>query len=179
LDLSSETELVEAAQGGCLESFAALYKRYYGAMVALGYSVLDDIHLAEDAAQQSFAIACGDLSKLKSKEKFGCWLAGICRNVAKQMRRRQGRQSALDESVTATPKRDSFDCTVRQAVWSLKPFYREPIVLRYYDNLPYEQIGNVLGISVQAVNGRLIRAKKKIKKYLERNGITGGDYESV
>jgi len=42
----------------------------------------------------------------------------------------------------------------------------------------YEQIAAVLDISVQAVNGRLIRAKRKIAKYLKRNGLTGDDYET-
>jgi len=50
--------------------------------------------------------------------------------------------------------------------------------LRYYDNLPYEQIAQVLDISIQAVNGRLVRAKRKIAKYLKRNGLTGDDYET-
>ncbi len=170
--------MVVAATAGDLAGFAALYKRYYGSMVALAYSVLGEIHLAEDAAQQSFAIACQDLPKLKSKERFGYWLAGICRNTSRQMRRSQGRRIELDESIPAETERAGFDDTIRQAVWSLRAFYREPIVLRYYNNLPYEQIANVLGTSVGAVNGRIIRAKKKIKKYLECNGITGVDYEN-
>jgi RNA polymerase sigma-70 factor (ECF subfamily) len=177
LEQTGEAQLVEAAIAGDLRGFAALYERYYNAMVAIGYSVLGDIHLAEDAAQQGFAIACTDLPRLKSKERFGYWLAGICRNIARQMRRLQSRQTELDESMPAKEKTDGFDDTVRQAVWSLRAFYREPIVLRYYDNLPYERIATVLGISVQAVNGRIIRAKRKIKKYLERNGIKRGDYE--
>ncbi len=178
MDSNSERQLVAAATAGDLAGFAALYKRYYGSMVALGYSVLGDIHLAEDAAQQAFAIACSDLSKLKSKERFGYWLAGICRNTSRQMRRSQGRQIELDESIPAETERASFDDMIRQAVWSLRAFYREPLILRYYDNLPYEQIANVLGVSVGAVNGRIIRGKRKIKKYLERNGMTGGDYEN-
>jgi len=70
----SEEGLVEAAQNGRLDSFAALYERHYNSMVALAYSVLADRHLSEDAAQQAFAIACRDLPKLKSKDKFGTWL---------------------------------------------------------------------------------------------------------
>ena len=68
--------MVEAAQNGHLDSFAALYERYYSSMVALAYSVLADIHLAEDAAQQAFVIACHDLPRLKRKDKFAAWLAG-------------------------------------------------------------------------------------------------------
>ena len=166
MDVREEKRLVEAAQDGHLESFAALYERYYGSMVALAYSVLADKHLAEDSAQQSFAIACRDLPKLKSKDKFAAWLAGICRNTAKGMLRSKSRVAALNEEVTA-------ESEVRRVVWELGAVDREPIVLRYYNGLSYEQISEVLGISAQAVHGRLTRAKRKIEKQLKRNGFTG------
>ncbi len=179
--VKSEVSLVEAAQNGHLDSFAALYERYYSSMVALAYSVLADRHLCEDAAQQAFVIACRDLPKLKSKDKFAAWLAGICRNVARQMKRTKGKLVAVNVQPSAENEndKDNRSDAIRRAVWNLRAFYREPIVLRYYDNMPYEQISSVLGISIQAVNGRLIRAKRKIAKYLERNGFTGGDYEST
>ncbi|MHC4889580.1 MAG: RNA polymerase sigma factor, partial [Planctomycetota bacterium] len=87
MNLNSETKLVEAAQNGHLESFGALYKVYHSPMVALAYSMLADRDLAEDAAQEVFAIACRDLLSLRREDKFGAWLAGICRNVARQMLR--------------------------------------------------------------------------------------------
>ena len=89
--VKSEECLVEAAQNGHLDSFAALYERYYGCMVALAYSVLADLQLSEDAAQESFAIACRDLRRLKRRDKFGPWIAGICRNVSRQMGRSTAR----------------------------------------------------------------------------------------
>ena len=52
MKLNSETQLVEAAQNGHLESFGALYERYHSPMVALAYSMLADRDLAEDAAQE-------------------------------------------------------------------------------------------------------------------------------
>ena len=75
MNLNSETQFVEAAQNGHLESFGALYKRYHSPMVALAYSMLADRDLAEDAAQEVFAIACHDIGSLKSKERFAAWLA--------------------------------------------------------------------------------------------------------
>lgn len=180
MNLNSETKLVEATQNGHLESFAVLYQRYYGAMVALAYSVLADIHLAEDAAQETFAVACRNLPALRRKDRFGSWLAGICRNVAKQMRRRekQAVTASAGQPVGDPDSKDGCTNAVRRAVWQLRPAERELVVLRYYDNMPYEQIAFVLGISVQAVNGRLIRAKRKIAAYLKRNGFTGEDYET-
>jgi RNA polymerase sigma-70 factor (ECF subfamily) len=152
-----------------------LYERYYNAAVALAYSTLGEIHGAEDAAQESFAIACRDLGKLKSKEKFGAWLGGICRNVARQMKRREGLGKDLAGRMAQNTEADEEDTQmIRRAVWQLGDRDREIIVLRYYDNLSYERISDVLGISQQAVNGRIIRAKKKISKVLKQNGFSRG-----
>jgi RNA polymerase sigma-70 factor (ECF subfamily) len=177
----TDRQLVEAAKGGDVTSFGVLYKRYYDCMVALAYSMTGDVHLSEDAAQQTFATACGNLEKLKSKEKFGAWLAGICRNTARHMYRCRNKTVVLDDEVAA-PQREGEDgkaAAVRQAVWKLAGGQREVVVLRFFKGLPYERIGDVLGISPDAVHGRLIRAKRKIKKHLKYNGFTGGDHESA
>jgi RNA polymerase sigma-70 factor (ECF subfamily) len=181
LNLNSEATLVEAAQNGHLESFGALYERYHSSMVALAYSMLADRDLAEDAAQEVFAIACRDIESLKSKERFAAWLAGICRNVSRQMlRANKGKPVALGDNPAAR-KRDDTEYrreAIRRAVCSLREPERELIVMRYFDGFSQGQISEVLDISPQAVNGRLIRAKRKIAKYLKRNGLTGGNYET-
>jgi len=179
VDLNSETQLVEAAQNGHLESFGALYQRYHSPMVALAYSMLADRDLAEDAAQEVFAVACRDIGSLKSKERFGAWLAGICRNVARQMlRANKVKPAALNEDCAA---HDRDDCeerrqAIRRAVWSLRETERELVILRYFDGFSQARISEVLDLSPQAVNGRLVRAKRKIAEYLKRNGFTGGDH---
>jgi RNA polymerase sigma-70 factor (ECF subfamily) len=176
VDLNSETQLVEAVQKGHLESLGALYERYHGPMVALAYSMLADRDLAEDAAQEVFAIACGEIESLKSKEKFAAWLAGICRNVSRQMLRASRNKPAVLSN--EYPARSGSGCedrreTIRRAVWNLREAERELIVLRYFDGFSQARISEVLGLSPQAVNGRLVRAKRKIAKYLKRNGFTG------
>jgi RNA polymerase sigma-70 factor (ECF subfamily) len=182
LNPDSEILLVEAAQNGDLESFGELYRRYYSAMAALAYSTLCDKELADDAAQETFVAACSRIVNLKSKDKFGAWLAGICRNISHQMLRNLKKQprTLKDESASASSPRDTngdIQAVIEQALRDLEESERELIVLRYYDNLPYERIAEVLDISVQAVNGRLIRTKRKIAKYLKHNGLTGNDYE--
>jgi hypothetical protein len=69
----SQEQLIEQSQNGCLDSFGILYRHYFGSMVALAYSTTGDIHAAEDAAQETFAIACRDLRKLRNKDKFAGW----------------------------------------------------------------------------------------------------------
>jgi RNA polymerase sigma-70 factor (ECF subfamily) len=180
VNLNSETQLVQAARNGHLESFGALYERYHSSMVALAYSMLADRDLAEDAAQDVFAIACRDIGNLKSKERFAAWLAGICRNVSRQMlKANKAKPVALGDNPVAQKRDDAEDRreAIRRAVWSLREPDRELIVMRYFDGFSQGQISEVLDISPQAVNGRLVRAKRKIAEYLKRNGLTGDDYE--
>lgn len=178
----NEVQLVEAAQNGCIDSFAALYEKYHGPMVALAYSILAGRDHAEDVAQETFAIACRDLPTLKSKDKFAAWLAGICRNLSRQMLRaaRSERNLTPDEPVVhAKDRTDERSEAIRRAVWNLREAERELIVLRYFDGFSQAQISSVLGVSPQAVNGRLVRAKRKIAEHLKRNGLTGAHYESA
>jgi RNA polymerase sigma-70 factor (ECF subfamily) len=169
----SETKLVEAAFNGDIESFGKLCQRYYPVMVAVGYSVLGDHQLAEDAAQESFARALVSLRKLKKQTRFAPWLAAICRNVAKDMVATKVRQiSTKDFSQIAVDDNVSENnCVIRRALEQLPVSAKELVVLRYYNGLSYEEISSVLGISGPSINGRLTRAKRKMAKYLKRNGF--------
>jgi RNA polymerase sigma-70 factor (ECF subfamily) len=179
--MNSETQLVEAAQNGHLESFGSLYERYHSSMVALAYSMLADRDLAEDAAQEVFAIVCRDIGSLKSKDRFAAWLAGICRNISRQMLKANKSRAVAPDNEPAVVRLDDTEDrreAIRRAVWSLRESERELVVMRYFDGFSQGQISEVLDISPQAVNGRLVRAKRKIAKYLKRNGLTGDDYET-
>jgi len=166
--------LVEAAIDGDAESFTELCKRYYPAMVAIAHSILGDRDLAEDAAQEAFAKAAVNLPQIKNKKKFPGWLAVICRNAARELIRREKSHNRTDDlSRTATEdNRDDSTEVVKYALSKLSASSREVIYLRYYDGLSYEQISEVLGISEQAINGRLRRAKKKLADYLRRQGFS-------
>jgi RNA polymerase sigma factor (sigma-70 family) len=168
-----ESELVESALAGSIESFGDLCSRYYNPMVAVAYSVLGDHHLARDAAQETFARALQNLDKLKQKKRFAFWLAGICRNVARDMAKTNSREIALeDNDQPAENQTVDFDRTaVRQAIDSLSPSARELITMRYYNKLSHEQMAKVLNLSKPAINNRLTRARRKLAKYLERNGF--------
>ncbi|MCP4258143.1 MAG: sigma-70 family RNA polymerase sigma factor [Planctomycetes bacterium] len=173
MDQKQDTLLVKAAINGNAVGFTELCQRYYPAMVAIAHSVLGDRHLAEDAAQQAFAKAAVRLPQLKKENLFANWLAVICRNVAKDIARNKKNFRSTDDfsTVTAKSSNDETSEIVRQAISKLPASARELVFLRYYDGMSYEQISAVLGISEQAINGRLRRAKKKMAGYLRRNGF--------
>lgn len=172
-DSFNEAALVEAAQGGCLDSFGALYQRYHNPIVALAYAQLGDKHAAEDAAQEAFAVACSDLASLRDREKFGAWLGGICRNVTRQIIRKRSRPIPVPtEPLNERGPEDNERWeAVRQAVWKLEPAERELIVMRYFNGFSQARISEVLDLTPSAVNGRLVRAKRKVAQWLKRDGF--------
>lgn len=169
----SERLLVDKAVAGDIESFGELSRRYYPAMVAIAYAVLSDHQLAEDAAQESFARALVNLRRLRNKRKFAPWLAMICRNIAKDMLSAKPRHINTDDLSQVAEKNndDSNHESIRRAIKQLPGATKEVIVLRYYNNLSYEQIASILGTSPTAINGRLARAKRKMERYLRKNGF--------
>ena len=101
---------------------------------------------------------------MKNKNRFGSWLARICRNVAKDMASARSRKVRAEDFLQPADNRDEDESSgeVRLAIDKLGPRMKELVVLRYYNNLSYEQISSLLGISKAAINGRLSRAKRKI-----------------
>ena len=168
-----EIHLIEAATGGDIESFGELCRRYYAVTVAIAYCILSDHQLAEDAAQESFARALVNLKNLKNRTRFAPWLAAICRNVAKDMIAARARHISTEDFSQVAQKNndDENNRVIHRAIEQLPNEAKELIVLRYYNNLSYEQIASILGISRAAINGRLARAKRKMAKYLKLNGF--------
>jgi len=168
-----DSALVEQAVGGDGDSFTELCRRYYGALVAIGHSILGDRHLAEDAAQQTFAKAAVNLPKLRKADQFGRWVAAICRNEARDLARARQVVRMDGEMPAVEPESDRLAVAevVKKALGRLSSEAREVVFLRFYDGLSYDQISEVLGISEQAINGRLRRAKRKLAEYLRRDGF--------
>jgi RNA polymerase sigma-70 factor (ECF subfamily) len=177
---NEEINLVQAAAGGDIESFNRLCERYYPAIVAICYSQLADRDLAEDVAQEALFAAYRDLSKLKNTDRFGRWLTGICRNIAADMAkvRIKERQILTGDcnpvTIDGSKQKDHIEL-IKDIVSALPARLKEVIFLRFYNQMSYQEIANLLGISQQAVNGRLRRAKKIIAKELNRRDIAEVD----
>lgn len=168
-----DSVLVERAACGDGDSFTELCQRHYGAMVAIGHSILGDRHLAEDAAQQAFAKAALNLPRLRESDQFGRWVAAISRNTARDLLRKSQRTRIAGQmaDLVVASEQDGSRELVKSALGKLAPGDKEVIYLRFYDGLSYEQISAALGISIQAINGRLRRAKRKLAEHLRRDGL--------
>ena len=177
MNTRTDAELVEAARGGGVEDFGELYRRHYVAVVGMAYCAVADRHLAEDAAQEAFVIASHELARLRRADRFGPWICTIAKRAAGRMARSRQERGVLQDT-EAAPTTDSAQHPrdlVRQAVRDLPDRAREVVVLHYFTGLSHKEIAASLGLSPEAVHGRLVRARRKLADRLRDNGM--GDLE--
>lgn len=164
----TNAQLVEAACQGDLVSFGLLYERHYRMVVAIARCRLADCHLAEDAAQEAFATACRTLSTLRDRNRFPQWIGTICRRIASRIDVHRLPAESLSNGTEIASDITHFELRqhVHDALNLLDEASREIVVLHYFSELSYEEIGQALGLSVQSIHGRLQRARAKLAQIL-------------
>ena len=171
----SDRILVRRALQADPASFGELCRRYYPSLVAVADSILLDHHLAEDAAQEALAAACRQLARLKKPQRFGPWITAICRNVARDMRRELQRQRKPVEARRGPDgtgeQDDDRKAMLAEALRKLPEHLREVLFLRFYNEMSYRQMADVLGATEHVIDGRIRRAKKMIANHLKTAGF--------
>ncbi|GIK54592.1 MAG: RNA polymerase sigma factor [Chloroflexi bacterium] len=179
-DVENEA-LIARCLAGEEVAYVALYNLYAGMIYRLVYSMLQDREDAEEVLQDSFEYAfrkLGDFDPHKSA--FKTWLYRIAISRCHNKRRRkwlptfslshQDARQAEDQE-TPTPD-DTLRLTeTQQAVWralqQLSPKLRETAVLRYYEGLSYQEIGDILGIPGKTAESRMRLAHQALKEMLQ------------
>lgn len=136
--------------------------------VGIARSRLMDLHLAEDAAQEAFATACGTLLTLQDGSRFSQWLGTICRRAASRLASRQPKHELLSENHEQVDQtsRAMVQQDVQDAVSLLDDTAREIVLLHYFSGLSHNEIAGVVDLTPQAVHGRLQRARTKLAELL-------------
>lgn len=171
---TSDAELVAAACQGDRASLGRLYERHHRLAVGIARSRLADEHLAEDVAQEAFAIACRTLSTLQNGDRFPQWFGTICRRTASRAALCQPQHVPLSEN--REPSSDVALAAVRQqvreALAELEETAREIVLLHYFSGLSHAEIAAALELTTAAVHGRLQRARQKLSELLAPSGAT-------
>lgn len=177
----SDEELIEAACQGDIESYRVLYERHYALAMGIARSCLPDIHLAEDAVQETFATACRSLATLRKTSRFPEWIGTICRRTASRIARMRAKESKSHlqsasqaqfvehDSQETEEKTQDRSVRIRHALDQLPAAAREIIWLHYFSRLSYEQIATSLNTSTQSVQGRLRRARWMLAELLNQS----------
>lgn len=172
----SDRMWVERALAGDQQAFGELVQLHQHAVYNLAYRMLGERGEAEDAAQESFLRAYSHLDRYDAARPFRTWVLSIASNhCIDRLRKRRLTWLSLEEPLPAHPALNSNEQEPEDAVISnergaliqamlaeLPPDYRAAVVLRYWYDLSYTEIAEVLETTESAVKSRLFRARQTL-----------------
>jgi RNA polymerase sigma-70 factor (ECF subfamily) len=149
-------------------------------LLALAARVLGDRMEAEDVAQEAFLRIWRQAPRWEvGRARFDTWLYAVALNLCRDRLRRRREVYAADQPEKADPgsapdrglhDRDKTR-TVESALATLPERQREAIVLQYYEELSNIEAAAVMGISVEALESLLARARRNLRACLEKADV--------
>jgi RNA polymerase sigma-70 factor (ECF subfamily) len=188
--MQDDAQLVFRCLEGDTEAYGDLVERYQSAVYATAFYYAGRYGGAEDIAQDAFMAAYRSLPWLKEAEKFGPWLKAIaCRTAANWLRHHQKRlvmetplpyrRTVSLEDIREGPRgnleRNERYERVQRAIDALPERYRLPVVLRYLQELSYDEISAFTGESRDEVRGVLQRASRQLRELLGDLDVQQGE----
>jgi len=175
---TDDTELVRRIREGDAEALRLVVERYQDRIFALIHGIVRDAHEVEDVAQEVFLKVFTRIEAFDGRSQFYTWLYRVAVNAAKDhVKKRVRRPAVALEEADALPggaegpdaraARNETARLVREAIDELPVRYREVLALRELEGLSYDEVAQVLGISIGTVESRLHRARSRLKRKLE------------
>jgi len=180
----SDNELVEIVRKKDPDRYKEIIDRYQGKLFAYLYRLIGEREEAEDLLQDVFIKAFRNLHSYDTERKFSSWIYRIAHNEAVNHIKRKSLKkfiywdnitSTKDKLETASADEGIEDSWIRKetneeveaAIKRLPLKYRQVLLLRYYSDKSYEEIGEILGKPVNTVGTLIKRAKTKLSGELK------------
>lgn len=193
--VNEEALIVAELKSGSEEAFAWLIARYSQPVHSLVYRMLDDPSDAADTTQEVFIKIFRGIRGFNSNSSLKTWIYRIALHEASNQRRwwfrHRGRETSIEPSddsradhrtisllevisdSSKSPLDSVFDSELRDRVEvelrAVAEPYRTTVILRDIEDLSYEEIAEVLGVSLGTVKSRLMRGREALRKRLERH----------
>lgn len=174
----NERSLILSAQQGDTAAFKELYERYRERVYNLIHYSLENVEQAEDVLQTVFVKVFQALPFFRLESGFLTWIYRVALNECKNRKRSRrifvpiAAVEKGDEQAHPGPGPDDvhaaqqLSAIVRDAVKGLKPKYRIVVVLKYLEEMSYEEVAETLGCSTGTVASRLYRALEMLETRL-------------
>ncbi len=184
--MNEEQVWLEQARQGDKAAFGKLVEAYQTPVYNLAYRMLNNAGEAEEAAQEAFIRAYTRLDSYDPAHKFSTWMLSITSNYCIDLiRKRRALLLSLDEPLPPHPAlmSDNSKGPEAQAVMNeqqamvqallqeLPEDYRETVVLRYWYDLSYDEIAEMMDTTVSAIKSRLFRARRLLAEVGQNNGL--------
>jgi RNA polymerase sigma-70 factor (ECF subfamily) len=183
---ADEQAWLEQASKGDKVAFGHLVEAYQTPVFNLAYRMLNNSGEAEEAAQEAFIRAFTRLESYDPSHKFSTWLLSITSNYCiDQLRKRRALLLSIDEPLPPHPALHSDKAKspeaqimnseqqemVQSLLTELPPDYRQAVVLRYWYELSYDEIAEMMDTTVSAIKSRLFRARRQLAEIGIEKGL--------
>ena len=187
----TDAELVARALAGSQDAYRELVLRFERPVYALILRMVNDPPTAEDLAQDAFVKAFRNLATYDPGRKLSSWLFKIAHNTTLDHLRRSGLATvpleggadeddggsladvladASAEGPAAAAERHDLARALERAIATLRPEYREAVVMRYVEGLSYDEIAEATALPLGTVKTFLHRARKALARTLAAAG---------
>ncbi len=175
--VNEEQVWLDQARQGDKVAFGKIIEAFQGPVYNLAYRMLSNSGEAEEAAQEAFIRAYTRLDSYNPNHKFSTWMLSITSNYCIDLiRKRRAILLSIDEPLPPHPSLMSEKSSapesqivqseqeemVQALLAHLAPEYREAVVLRYWHELSYDEIAEMMDTTVSAIKSRLFRARKQL-----------------
>ncbi len=170
----NEAEWLARAQRGDPEAFTYLVELYQIPVYNLCYRMLNNAGDAEDAAQEAFLRAYKSIRKYDETRPFATWLLSIAAHYCiDQIRRRRMTIISIEDSPylqvaddspgpETSVSRQQEQERVKGLLETLSPLDRSIVVMYYWNDFSYQEIGKALDLTESAIKSRLHRARQSM-----------------
>ena len=182
-----EGELVNELQAGSETAFDWLVNHYHGPVYNLILGMLGDTADSADAAQEVFLKAFKGIRHFRQGSSLKTWLYRIAIRAALNHRRWFKRHLQMNVSIDAEPEEgfasidledlgatpfdqlaaQEIQVAVQGALQQVPEVFRGAVILRDLEGLSYEEVAEVLDVSVGTVKSRILRGRRALKEILE------------
>lgn len=180
-DRESDAEVVESVRRGDREAFRILVQKYQDLLYRTAVSRVGSGDVAADLVQSSFIKAYTNIWRCRDPDRFGAWVYKILVNEARDYLKSRRRKDlslsdeptahALQLQSSADPERDLERAQTRDrlnaALGKLPEMMREAFLLKHVEGRSYEEIAELLQVSVPALKMRVHRARALLLEHLE------------
>lgn len=171
----SDRIIIQEVLSGDVEAFSRLVDRHYDRCARIALRIVGNHEDAEEAVQDAFLRAYRALGSYEDRERFSAWLTRIlvnqCRTMLARSQKRDAVFSDLDvqEAELYVERGDAEGSwpDLDHALLQLSPDQREAVVLRYSDDLTYDEMARITGVGESALKMRVQRAFARLRALLE------------
>jgi RNA polymerase sigma-70 factor (ECF subfamily) len=174
-----EIEWMARVKAGDMEAFRLLVEAHQSRVIGTITKMLGSDAEAEDLAQQVFIRIWKSAPRYQPTAKFTTWLFRITRNlVFNELRRKRHFIDQIEDIAEPAERPDKepdqmllegeLQGAILEAINQLPESQRMAIILRRYEEMPYEEIADVMGTTVPAVKSILFRARAELRERLAK-----------